>query len=171
MKHIRDREIERLRRYAQGLGVKVSIVYKPRIADSAAWTTDGSEIIVYTNNNQSKTDIVLSLVHELGHHLWFIHEKKRKLDLKFEEALSYESSPNYNVPKRFRKHILDTEIAGVQYWDVIIKDVDIRIPEWKVKMAAEFDIWQYEVYYKTGKFPSNKEKVVKYKALTLKYRK
>ena len=166
-KHIRDREIDRLKRYANGLGVSVNLIYKDSHKDSGDWTTDGTQIRVFVVKNTTKTDIILTLIHELGHHLWFIHEKERAPDLKFEEALSY---PGDNIPKKHRKKILEIEQQGVEYWDVIVKDVNIKIPKFKIDMSAEFDVWQYEVYYETGEFPDNDQKRAKHKELLAKYK-
>lgn len=169
---IRDDEISRLVKYAEALGLKVSFIRGQ--ADGAAdWVIDGSEIRIYRANNHSKTDLILSLIHELGHHLWFIHEKERNPDLKFEEAIERENLVEENLaritPKKLRKKILNVEEEGIKYWDIIVKDTQIKIPTWKVEMAKEFDIWNYQVYYKTGKFPSGKQRKDKIKQLLMKY--
>lgn len=166
-KHARDREIDRLKKYANALGVRVNLVQKDNHEDSGDWTTDGTHIRVFVEKHTTKTDIVLTLIHELGHHLWFIHEKERSPDLKFDQALSYPKEP---VPKKYRKKILEIEQQGADYWDVIVKDVNIKIAKWKIDMTAEFDVWQYEVYYETGEFPSNKQKLDKHKELISKYK-
>lgn len=171
---IRDREIDRLIKYAQGLGLKVSFI-NTNATHAADWVIDGTEIRIYTRKNKSKTDTILSIVHELGHHLWFIHEKERQPDLKFEQAIDrenlYISKVKAKTPKKLRKKILTTEIEGTKYWEVIVKDTNIKIPTWKINLQKEFDIWTYEVYYETGKFPIKKNRVEKLKELTIKHRK
>lgn len=175
--HIRDQEIQRLTSYATGLGVKVSIIYVKSAKASAQWTLDGKEIMIYVNpNNLNKTEIILSLIHELGHQLWFIHEKNRKPDLQIEEAIEkanlYMGSIDNEVPppKRLRKRILDIERAGTEYWHTIYKDVGLKIPLWKVNMWMEYDIWQYEMYYANGKFSPKPERKIKFKILRTKYK-
>ena len=170
--HIRDKELDRLVKYAQGLGVKVTFKQIPprkRNHDAATWSTDGAEIDVFVKPTTSKTSIVLSLIHELGHHLWFIYAKSRKPDLKFDEAIEIDNRDK-PTPKKVRKKILDVEREGVKYWDTIIIDTDIKIPKWKIEKSKELDIWQYEHYYETSKFPTSNEREAKRKELDIKYR-
>lgn len=171
---VRDEEIKRLIYYAKGLGVKV-IVYKERRrkGDAAAWTTDGSQIEIFAKSNSSKTSIILSLIHELGHHVWFIHEKERQPDLKFDEALERENlvgKGDRAAPKHLRKKIYDVEKASTEWWNSIYKETDIKIPEWKLTAAMEFDTWMYEEYYETGFFPKGKHKKDKYREVQAKHR-
>jgi hypothetical protein len=171
----RDEEIKRLIHYAKGLGVKVIIYTKSSPDADAQWTLDGSLIEVFAGNTTSKTDIILSLIHELGHHVWFIHAKNRQPDLKFDEAIErqnlFEEDDHKNpAPKHLRKKIYDVEKAGTEWWLSIYKEVGIGIPEWKIHAAMEFDIWSYEVYYETGHFPGGKMKSDKHKEIWKKWR-
>jgi hypothetical protein len=173
--HIRDREIQRLISYATGLGLVVIYDDSENAMAAASWAIDGSEITLYTRHKQSKTDIILALIHELSHHLHWIWEKKRKPDFKFDEAITREmllenDETTVPTPKHLRKKILDIERAGIAYWDSVYNDVGLKIPFWKVQMYKEFDIWQYEVYYKNGKFPVRKLRLEKIKTLTAKYK-
>ena len=173
--HIRDREIQRLISYAVGLGLVVTYDDSENSVAAASWAIDGSEITIYTDPKQSKTDTILALIHEISHHLHWIWEKKRKPDFKFDEAITREMLLENNettvpTPKHLRKKILDIERAGIAYWDSVYKDVGLKIPFWKVQMYKEFDIWQYEVYYKKGTFPARKVRLEKIKALTAKYK-
>ena len=87
---IRDQEINRLVKYAEGLGLKVTFLNRTS-SHPADWVLDGSEIRLYTRKSFSKTDTILSLIHEIAHHLWFIYEKERQPDLKFEEAIDIQN--------------------------------------------------------------------------------
>lgn len=169
---IRDKEIERLINYAKGLGLKVTLSSKKD--DSAAeWTLDNTEIRVFTRNNDTKVDIVLSLIHELGHALHNIHEKDRKIDPKVDEAVDHQiESKKFkkDVPKKQRKVILEHEIAGAAYWEVIYKDTNMKFPMWRLYAQRDFDIWQYEVYHETGELPIKKDRMEKFKQLKEKYR-
>jgi oligoendopeptidase F len=163
---IRDREIDRLINYCQAFNIKV--IFNTEMDSDAEWTLDGTEIRINRTRNSNKTDLILTLIHELGHHLWFVYKKERQPDLKFDEAITREffsENRKSNTPKRLRKKILDIEREGLRYWDIVVKDTDIKIPTWKIEMQKEFDIWQYEVYYKTAKFRRQKLKqlVNKYK--------
>lgn len=164
---IRDNEIKRLVSYLNGLGVKVTFYSKNNSEGEADWATDGSEICVYSVKKKSKTKILLDLIHEAGHMVWFIHAKDRQPDLKYEEALE---RPTDSTPKHLRKKILSTEIEGTKWWDTIIKDVDIKLPKWKIEASKEFDIWMYEVYYETGLFPAGKIRNERYRSIFKKWR-
>ena len=171
----RDEEIKRLVHYAKGLGVKVIIYNKANKEADAEWALDGSLIQVYIGNNTSKTNTILSLIHELGHHIWFIHEKDRQPDLKFEEAierqnLCEEDDKKNPAPKHLRKKIYDVEKAGTEWWLSIYKDVGIQIPEWKLFTSMEYDMWIYEVYYETGHFPKGVVRKNKFKEIQKKWR-
>lgn len=174
--HIRDREIQRLISYATGLGLEVIYDDSDKSSAAASWAIDGSEITIYTKIKQNKTDTILTLIHEISHHLHWIWEKKRKPDFKFDEAITREMLIENNettipTPKHLRKKILDIERAGIAYWDSVYNDVGLKIPLWKVQMYKEFDIWQYECYHKVGSFPIRKIRIEKLKILTAKYKK
>ncbi len=174
---IRDEEISRLIKYAEGLGVKVKFLKASRNCDEdAGWVIDGSEIVLYTNNRTSKIDIILSLIHELGHHTWFIHEKNRKPDLKFEEAIDRINLADRDLsktpaPKKFRKKILDVEIAGTSWWENIYKETNMKFAKWKLDVAMQYDIWVYDVYYETGFFPLMKDRKIKRKQMVREFKK
>jgi hypothetical protein len=163
---IRDEEIKRLTHYAKGMGVKVIMRNKDQ-GDSGTWSTDGSTIEIFIWPRKSKTSIVLDLLHELGHHVWFVHEKDRQPDLKFEEALD---RPEDDISKELRKKIYDVEVAGTTWWESIYKDTNLKVPKWKVNSAMEFDMWMYEQYYETGVFPMGKERTAKLIEVRAKWR-
>ena len=171
---IRDDEIQRLIHYGKGLGVKIVIYNKTKAGSAAEWTIDGSLIEVYAGGNKSKTTIILDLIHELAHHIWFIHEKNRQPDLKFEEAIDranlYQIETDAITPKHLRKKIYDVEVAGTGYWDIIYKDTNLKIPKWKVEASKVFDIWMYQVYYENGHFPKGKVRSDYYKEVQAKYK-
>jgi hypothetical protein len=163
----RDDEIKRLIHYAKGMGVKVVLRSKGEGDDSAYWSIDGSMIEVFTTPTKSKTSIVLDLLHELGHQVWFVHEKDRQPDLKFEEALG---RPEDDISKELRKKIYDVEVAGTTWWESIYKDTNLKVPKWKVNSAMEFDMWMYEQYYETGVFPKGKARTAKLREVRAKWR-
>lgn len=169
----RDEEIQRLINYIKGLGLKVSFTSKDEGA-SAFWYLDNSEIVICKNHNKTKIETVLSLIHEAGHALHNIHERNREVDTKVEKALNHVDEAEeleIDTKKRQRKIILDDEIAGTQYWHVIYKDTNMKFPIWKLEAAMDLDLWQYRVFYETGKDPSTKEKRKKRKEIRDKYRK
>jgi len=163
---IRDEEISRLTKYAQALGVTVKII-NDRNEDSAYVTLDGTELAINKHCNKTKIQFVLSLIHELGHVLYFIHEKDRTNDITYERAIEretlHEAKKSNTPPKHLREKILNFERASAEWWDTIYKETQCRFPYWKLELARKFDIWQYQVYYKTGKFPKRKDRNIKYK--------
>ncbi len=160
----RDDEINRLMKYAQGLGL--SVRFKPFVkgGDAAEWTIDGTELTIYVKSKCSKLEKVLSLIHELGHQKAFI-DNKRQFDPKIEEAIDSEENK-----KIHRKRLLDWEVDSSVYWEDIYRDTNCQFPMHILKRQMDFDIWQYEVHYKTGKFPKGKEKNKKWKELKEKYK-
>jgi|ERR1035437_1894165 hypothetical protein len=168
---IRDAEIERLINYAKGLGLKVTFSSKKSDC-SAIWYLDCSEIIVYRKENVSKIDVVLTLVHEISHALHNIHEKNRKVDPKFWNALDHidaAEADGVDAQRRQRKILLNNEIAGTQYWHVLHKEVNLKLPIKRLEMQMEYDVWLYEVFYETGKYPNRKEAKKKRKELRAKH--
>lgn len=158
--NIRDKELDRLIKYANGLGARVSIKKsKPGQKFGALWIEGGEEIILYTWPRQSKVSLILNLMHELGHHLDFI-SKNRLEDQKIIKALLEDeeaAANNRKLDKEKRRLIFETEIAGVLYRPKIAKEVGITIPFYKIKADMDLDIWIYKRYYETGKMPFSYE--------------
>lgn len=171
---VRDEEIKRLIHYGQGLGVKVTILSGKDKDNDGYWALDGTEILICAGNHDSKTELILSLIHELGHHVWFIHEKDRQPDFKFEEAIDREllkEEEKGNItPKHLRKKIYNVERASAEYWYVIYKDTGIQIPEWKLFAQREYDVWMYEEYYEKGEYPKGEQKRKKLKEIRKKWK-
>lgn len=163
---IRDEEIKRLVSYAQAMGTKVIFSQKSSGNDMASWLLDGTEITVYEKEHKTKIDLVLTLIHEIAHACEFIRNNNRQFDHKLEEAIGDEEEK-----KKHRKKMYEWEEKGLQWWEEIYRDVNCKFPIYKLYIAKDFDIWQYQVYYETGKFPSGKNKAQKYKDLKEKWRK
>lgn len=155
---IRDEEINRLKKYAEGLGIKVLFKENCKHNYAADWDMDDRIITIYTKNNESKTDIILSFIHELGHHMdWIYNNKKHsKKSQKAFEMLNDETRKK-KIPKSYRWIILNEELAGIHYMDIIHKELDLKIPLWKVKMQQALDAFQYKTFYKEGRFATEQE--------------
>ena len=164
---IRDEEIARIRSYTEALGVKLIMRNKSSKVAAAEWRLDGSQITVWIIQPENKTETVLSLIHEMGHHLHWIHHKNREEDAKINEVYSRVEFSN-KVTKSTeadRRIVLNVEKAGATYWDVIVKDLNIKIPTWRIEVQKRFDVWQYEYYYENCCFPNRAERRAKMKAL------
>jgi len=163
---VRDEEIQRLIKYAQGMGVPVR--FKPYIkgsSDGGGWTVDGSEITIYVSPGDTKISKILTLIHELGHHKGFI-ENNREVDPKVLEALE-----DQDEKKRSRKRIYLDEVSDMQYWEQIYNDTNCKFDIRKLYIARDFDTWWYEELYKKDRNPTWKEKGEKLRELRNKYRK
>lgn len=153
---IRDQELNRLISYAKALNV--NIVKKPstRNTPEAEWTIDGTQITIYMKK-RSKTEEILLIIHELAHHKSWIN-RGRKEYMKTHQAYDAQmKADNKILAKRHRKVIYETEKNDTDYWDEIIRDVDIKINPKRIKLEKEMDIWIYKQYYLTGEFPSGQE--------------
>lgn len=167
---VRDEELRRLEKYAEGLGVKV--YYRPYIPfslDAAAWSYDGSAIVLYVTTNQTKSALILNLIHELGHHLSYIYNNK-KLPKTLDMAMDREL--NQKIPtKEQRKALLDFELLGMTYHLNVYKECDIKLPEYKLHLENDYQKWIYTYYYKHGKSPTRRISKEYYKKLIKKYKK
>lgn len=158
---IRDEEIRRLKKYAEGLGAK--IIEKPSYKGCGGgdWDCDTRTITYYTDKHQSKTDIILNLLHELGHHLDWIYKGKKisKKVLKacevFYEGVVFGSKAH--VSREYRKIIYEEERDGIFYMDIIWKECGLKLPLWKVKLRQYLDLLDYNRAYLDGRFTTAKE--------------
>ena len=156
---IRDEELKRLEAYAKALGVQ-KVMYSTKPSNNGAeWHTDGSQITLYVTKRLTKTALILNFIHELGHAShWINVGKKDHPDLI--TALNAEDARKANDPpidKKLRKLIYYDEFAGTQYWDKIIKTVDIKINLEKINISKKIDLYIYRTYYETGNLPTRKE--------------
>lgn len=173
MSYLTD-DLARLTRYAQGLGLRVSIKEHAGDGTGAEWLTDGvtQEIVLYRWNRQTKTRMVLNLLHELAHHLSFVYSG-RKISKTLLKALDMEDSRSKSdpvIPKRYRKLIYESEVKDAEFREIIAHETNLKIPMWKIKADKELDIWLYKCYYDTGSTPTLKASNEKYKELKDKYR-
>ena len=162
---IRDEEINRLVHYAKGLGIKVSFKdYVPYSRDAGTMTTDNTELDIFVQSNEPKISIILTLIHELGHAMQNIYAHDRKPNEELDSALESEEDR-----KAERKIIYEYELKSSEWWENIYKETNMQFNINKLRLAREFDVWQYEVFYEEGKFPSGVRRKEKKKALRRKY--
>lgn len=171
---VRDEEIKRLIAYAKTLGVKVRFYQEADDGAEAEWALDGTEIYVFNVKNKSKISIVLDLIHELGHSLWWTYERKKVPDLKFDQALTIQSLVDEEnrkrpTPKHLRKKIFDVEATSAEWWLTIYQETEMKFPIWRLYAHKEYDIWMYEVFYKKGSFPNKKTRMDKWKSIKQKH--
>jgi hypothetical protein len=165
-------DLNRLIKYAQGLGLKVTIKdYVPRSRDAGYWDLGGDEITLFKIKGGSVTDLVLVMLHELAHHMSWIYDG-RVLDPRFKLAIDKESERKPNdppIPKLLRKAIYIKEMNDTNYQEAIAFEVGLKIPKWKMELEREFDIWVYKCFYETGEYPVRNDNIQKRRELRSKY--
>lgn len=166
----RDEELNRLKKYAEGLGLRVSFRrHRPGNA-GALWVLDENnspELVMYEWPGQSKSRMILNFIHELAHHLAWVY-KGRKLETAVIKALNMDNEQE-DVPKEMRYIIYKMEKDDADYRDFIVKELDIKLPSYKIKADKAVDIWFYRQYWLTGKYPTLKAVMSKDKELRRKY--
>ncbi len=154
-------ELRRLIKYANGLGVKVSMLPYTRGSGLGGWVLDTQEIDLYVSHYFSNHCVILTLLHELGHHMDWVY-KGRKTSKEVDKAFSLLSEGSIegyrkDIPKKYRKIIYQEEIDGMAYMEIIHKELMLKIPFWKVKWDEDFDTNIYKMLYKEGRFLTLKE--------------
>lgn len=169
MSHKRDEEIKRILLYAKGLGIRIRIA-NYSWDDSGEWAhSPVSEININKRVHTSKTELILTMLHEIGHHLHYIHNNKAEIPDTVLLELDYKKQGK-KVPKKERKKLYEYEASGISFMEIIATELGLTIPNWKVKKAMEFDTWVYEYYYNVGNYPNKDQLKTKNKELNLKYR-
>jgi hypothetical protein len=157
---IRDREIERIVKYAEGLGLTVEW-HKSGYGDpGASWVREDQKIHIYTYPRMTKTITILNFLHELGHHMDWIYSNQ-EISVETEQAyqledarIPYKSPP---IPKEQRKLIYDSERAGIKYMINIARELNLKLKEDRILEEMELDTYIYYVYYITGDNPRVKD--------------
>lgn len=152
--HYLEREFNRLIKYAQGLGVKVTL-YQKQSDSSAVWLTSG-EIIIYNVGKKGYLSLILDLLHELAHHRSFV-ASGRKGNLKTDRIFD-KMNEDGKLTKLQRKVIYDTEKKDSRFQVIVHKEVGLKIPVKRVKKEIQFDLWVYRSFYLKDKWPTQKER-------------
>ena len=155
-----DKEIARVEKYIAGLGIKLNKLKLSK--DSyASWSPNAIDIFV--DEHKTKIDLILTLIHEIGHQLYFMHNEKPQIP---EEVLLEDKE----MTKAQRKKIFDYESAGISLMPTIAIELGLKIPLWKVYLQSELDLWVYEYFYLNGSYPIQKLRKLKKKELVKKYK-
>lgn len=167
---IRDDEISRLMKYSEGLGLTVTFKKAPYGGRTGAeWALTADRITVYEFSSDTKTTIILRLIHELGHHLDFVYNNRRHRDAIIN---AYEfTAKGKKIPKRYRKIIYDDECNGAAYHLTVWHELNLKIPKWKVEVERDAQLVAYKYEYVHGAEPSNKHMEETRQKLREKYRK
>jgi len=170
---IRDREFDRLVKYAEGHGLVVETRQHERNDPGAEYCSDTLTITLYVWPGQTMTRLIINFLHELGHHRdWILrgqqHSKVEHKALILENLR--ESSRAPAVKKKYRRAIYEIERDGIQHMIDIYNELDLKIPKYKILADMELDEWTYYFYYETGKDTTQLQRDKKSKELRVKYR-
>lgn len=136
--------------------------------DGGGWTLDGKQIYIHTKRPLEQ---YLVLLHEISHHRQFIKDGM-KVPFHIEKAYNKEFNLKADkiLDKKYRKIIYEAEKRDSRHQLDIHYETRSTIPVYLIKKEIELDLWIYEVYYKTGSFPSTKERKEMRKSLTKKWK-
>lgn len=144
------RDIVKLTKLINSLGLKLNFKQYVRGGDMAYYVS-GESITVFVTDRMSKTEIILSLMHELGHHFDWIANGTNK---EIEKAFSWFETSEF---KKYSKVILDAERAGIKRMETIHEILDLEIPLKTVKRQQKIDLFHYKFFQKNKRFPRQKE--------------
>jgi hypothetical protein len=142
------RDLNKLKKFIKSFGLRLYFRPYTRYTDLAHYVS-GQNITVFVSKKINKTEIILSLLHEIGHHLDWITNKR--LDKETEKAYTKFDDKDF---KKYAKIILDVERAGIKHMTSIHKILNLEISIDKVKRQQKIDLFHYEFFYKNKKFPS-----------------
>lgn len=173
---VRDDDLKKLLAYAKGVGADVKFErHKRGDWAGAYWDFENPlfpKIILATWPRQTKTSLILSLVHELGHHMDWIHNN-RAISARYisaaEKEFDRKSRRDKVIAKKWRQVFYKSEMDGLEYHEMIAKESQIKLPRWKVIKERESDRWIYTIYLKTGNVPTSKQLQQKQKGLRKRY--
>lgn len=159
-------ELKRVIKYAEGLGLKVVRKRYTKGDPSGTYDHNNLTIELYEWPSQSLTRKILILLHELGHHMDWVHISKQRESQLLNKALEKDwerdkkLKTSRQVPpiaKYLRRHIYNSEKRAINYMPVVFNELRLSIPRWKLKLEMELDTWVYLRYYQSGKYPSRNE--------------
>lgn len=161
---IRDEELKRIESYLKGLGISVSRRKLKKFHSNAAEFYLDGKIALYDWPGQSKTQLVLNLIHEAGHAEHWV-DTKAKPNKELTEALKEEDNRRKGeyIDVYLRKLIYEDEHTATHYWDRIIKLCNIKINPKVIDKRKKLDLFMYRHYYETGEFPT-KQQIREFKA-------
>lgn len=155
------KDLKKLRAYARSLGIKVTVKrWKPslKVDWGAEWILDPppQQIILYPRSYTTTTTLVLNLLHELGHHLDFVHRNKVVSDLEG-QAIYNEGIKGRVLTQKERHFVRQSEYLGTGYMEPIWTELGLSVPLWKVRGDVDTDRWVADYFYEHGKYPLGRE--------------
>lgn len=152
-----DEDIKKLKHYAKAHGLKVNFKKKNGGGFGAEYVAD-DYITIFVGSRTTKIDIILCLLHELGHHLDYIirGDDSRATS----EALNLlHNKTTKIITKAQRKLIYEAEKPGIMLMPYFVNYLNLNIDKKRVQLQKLIDINVYRVYMQTGRFPNVKENI------------
>lgn len=146
-------ELKRVVKFAESLGLKVHFIdaYK-RDYHGCYMHPEKFEpgiIEVCKTRRTTITFQIITLLHEIGHHLDFIESGKM--------PDSYNLIDSDDCPDWARKSIFKAERRACKHAEKLYWTLRLRVPFWKVKMELSLDIFLYRMFKNTGDYPTTKQ--------------
>jgi hypothetical protein len=148
-----SKDIRKVENFARYLGYKVRYLKPDNQEDAGIFDYDKQEIVIYTDSRTTKTDILLVLMHELGHGLDYIDLGKPDPSTLRGEF----STPMRKMTKKQRRRLLELEKKAIDYMLTIWYGLRLKLPRWRVTAEQEYDRWMYTRFAKDGLFPTSGE--------------
>lgn len=161
-----EKELQRLISYTEGLGLNVVINPEYSHGDTPAQFiySNPPTIELCINHRVNKVDIILALLHELGHYYDWLNTGKR-------EPSDIFAKDDTQLSKTERKIVYYNEKKATILAISLAKKLNIRYPKiWRIKADAAYDRWFYRYLVNHDKQPSTKERMTKDKQLRDKYK-
>lgn len=164
--HYLEKELSRLIKYAEALNIKV--IFSNKKSDCfAEWDSDGVSITIYKSKAKKPLELVLLMFHELSHHLAWVH-KGKKIPLKTDHILK-KAANGAELTEIQRKHLYEDEKSDYQYQQIIHKEIDSKVPLWRLNAEIAFDEWIYRYYWLKNDWPTAKDRKAKKTEFIRKY--
>lgn len=167
---IRDEEIKRLILYGKSLGGKITV--RDYAFEHEGEIVFDPKYVININKrvHNNKTEIIMTLLHELSHLRYVIANNYKFSDAFTDEIWKIEEQDE-KVPLKYSKDIAEFELESLELMPVIATELGIKIPSWKILRQKDHDQFMYEYFGNNGVFPDTNTVDVKWKMLTEKYKK
>ena len=145
-------ELKRTIKFAESLGLKIRFVKGANKDYHGCYVhpdkKQTGEIEICRGPRTTITFQIITLLHEIGHHLDYTER------LKMPAALC--SVGENSTPKWARKAIFNAEKRAVGFGEQLYWTLMLKIPFWKVKKELDTDIYIYRYFYIYGDYPTGK---------------
>lgn len=161
------KDIERLVQYGKSLGFETKFVKIKEYNGDAGYFNwyPPNDIEILIDKKSTSTEILLVLLHELGHARDFIALGRPKKD-KLPRVLGIEHD---GMSRRRREELYALESRAINNMFDIWQELGLKLPLWRLRAEQEFDRWMYMTFLKTGTFPSRELIKAKHQGLVRKY--